>query len=337
MFDLSFSQFLSQVLSAPGLGLVFLLTLGVVLVNGWTDAPNAIATAVGTGALSFRRAAGLAAVCNLLGGLWAAGSRAAVARTLYGLTRLGEGGRGALCAALAAVILWAVLAWVFGAPTSESHALVAGLSGAALALPGGWANLQGEAWARVGLGLGVSLALGWLGGAGAAGLLEKLGPSPRAARRGQIAGAAAMAFVHGAQDGQKFMALLLLGLTLPGGESAAPFDLHLWLAALCALTMAAGTAAGGRRIVERVGRDMAPLTPLGGLAADAGGAACLLACTLAGLPVSTTHAKTAAILGAGRQGVNRRVAGEIGLTWLCTFPCCALLGFLLVRLFPFSP
>ena len=121
-----------------------------------------------------------------------------------------------------------------------------------------------------------------------------------------------------------------------GGGVGQTFSVPGWLMLLCAAVMALGTAMGGRRIIETVGRDMVILAPQEGLAADLGGGLCLLLCTLAGLPVSTTHAKTAAILGAGSVGggtVNRRVAARIALTWLFTFPGCGLLGFLLASLF----
>ena len=146
-----------------------------------------------------------------------------------------------------------------------------------------------------------------------------------------------MAFLHGAQDGQKFLGVFLLGAALAqGGGVSQTFSVPGWLMLLCAAVMALGTAMGGRRIIETVGRDMVILAPREGLAADLGGGLCLLLCTLAGLPVSTTHAKTAAILGAGSAGggtVNHRVAARIALTWLFTFPGCGLLGFLLASLF----
>ena len=243
----------------------------------------------------------------------------------------------ALCAALCAIVLWAVLAWRFGVPTSESHALVAGLTGAALALPGGLDNIRAGAWGRVLLGLVLSVALGWWVGGLCRRLLERLHPSLPLCRRGQLAGAGAMAFLHGAQDGQKFLGVFLLGAALAqGGGVGQTFSVPGWLMLLCAAVMALGTAMGGRRIIETVGRDMVILAPREGLAADLGGGLCLLLCTLAGLPVSTTHAKTAAILGAGSAGggtVNHRVAARIALTWLFTFPGCGLLGFLLASLF----
>ena len=151
-----FSDVLSQALARPVLGLTVLLVLAVILVNGWTDAPNAIATVVTTGVLSFRRAVALAAVCNLLGVCCMTALGATVAETLYSIADFGGDSRGALsalCAALCAIVVWAVLAWRFGVPTSESHALVAGVTGAALSMPGGLSNVRPEAWARVLLGL----------------------------------------------------------------------------------------------------------------------------------------------------------------------------------------
>ena len=317
----------------PVTGLTCALVLAVAAVNGWTDAPNAIAGAVTTGALSFRRAALLAALCNLLGLALALAVRPAVAEALFSIVSLGPSpaaARAALCAGLCAVALWATAAWRFGIPTSESHGLAAAVSGAALALPGGAVN--GGPWRGILLGLGLSVGLGWLGGRLGRAALERLHPSPGLCRRGQIFGAAALALLHGAQDGQKCLGILLLGLSLsPGGDMSGAA-----MAPACALAMAAGTALGGRQIIDRVGRDMVDLSPAGGLAADLGGGVCLLACTLLGLPVSTTHARTAALLGAGRRA-RGRVAGEIGLTWLCTFPGCGLLGSFLARLFLFAP
>lgn len=308
-----------------------LLTLlcAVALVNGWTDAPNAIATAVASGALTFRRAAALAAVCNLMGTVAAALWLPAVTRTVGESVALtGSAAQTALCAALAATALWAAAAWRFGIPTSESHALLSGLAGAALALPGGSANLRPGPWGKAGVGLMLSLVLGALLGRLAGAALERRRPGERTCRRGQAAGAAGMAFLHGAQDGQKFLGLFLLALG-GGGERPSPA-----LAALCGLTMALGTLVGGKRIVEHVGRDLVALSPRSGLAADLGGGAALGLCTALGLPVSTTHAKTAAILGAGTAAGARASAGAawgIALAWGLTFPVCGALGFLLAR------
>ncbi len=329
---------LTDLLSQPVTILTCALVLAVAAVNGWTDAPNAIATAVCTGALSFRRAAGLAALCNLLGLVWVTTVNAQVTEALFSIAGFGASlpaARSALCAGLCAVVVWSTAAWRLGIPTSESHGLAAAVTGAALALPEG--TVHPGPWGRILAGLALSVGLGWVLGRLSGKVLSALPLSPALCRRGQAGGAAAMAFLHGAQDGQKCLGILLLGLTLGGAvPTSGAFSIPLPLILLCAGAMAAGTALGGERIIRRVGRELVCLAPRQGLAADLGGGACLLACTLLGLPVSTTHAKTAAILGAGSRP-NRRVAGEIVLTWLFTFPGCGLLGFFLARLFLFAP
>ena len=139
--------------------------------------------------------------------------------------------------------------------------------------------------------------------------------------------AALTALLHGAQDGQKFLALLLLAQGLEGGGSPS----RLGLALLTAGVMALGTALGGKPIVEKVGTELASLSPAEGLAADLGAGAVLLACSALGLPVSTTHAKVAAVCGAGR-GASRAVMGQMAGAWILTFPACGGIAFLLARI-----
>ena len=301
---------------------VLALLAAVILVNGWTDAPNAIATTVAAGVLSFPAAVALAALCNLLGVVCTAAVSDAVARTLWSMADFGPYALTALSAALAATVLWAVFAWRFGIPTSESHALVAGLAGAALALGVERLRLGSLLW--VGFGLVLSLLLGWALGR----LFRRLLPpkKERFYRRGQVMGATLTAFFHGAQDGQKFLGVLALILSLGAGEFALP----PWAGWACAALMALGTLMGGQRIIDTVGRKMVCLTPRSGFAADLGCAGALALCTLLGLPVSTTHAKTAAILGAGASP-DAGVASSLGAAWLLTFPACGFLAFGLVK------
>lgn len=310
-----------------------LLVLGVIFINGWTDAPNAIATAVGSGSLSFRQGVWLAAGCNFLGAAGAALFCPAVAATVSGLISF-PGGQWAaltaLCAAMLSILAWATLAWRFGLPTSESHALMAALCGAALALGGEAARFHADAWYRTLAGLFLSLLVGGLGGRWARLWLLKRRCSPVF---WQKLAAGAMAALHGAQDGQKFMALLLLADSFSGRGQATP---TLPLALLCAGVMALGTAMGGKPIVEKVGTQLTSLTPSDGLAADLGAGVCLLGCSLLGLPVSTSHTKVAAICGVGwshgRGQVSLRPAAEIACAWAMTFPVCALLAFFLTRM-----
>ena len=300
-----------------------LLVLAVIFVNGWTDAPNAIATAVGSGALTFRRGVALAAVCNFAGAALACLCFPAVADTVGGLVVFHDP-RSAVCvlnAALLSIVLWSVAAWRFGLPTSESHALLAGLSGGALALGGGLAQLNAGAWLMALAGLGLSLPAGV-----AAGRLFRRVLSGRLRRPalGQRWAAALTALLHGVQDGQKFLALLLLTDGLDGaGNASRPA-----LALLTATVMALGTALGGRPIVEKVGTELASLSPADGLAADLGAGLVLALCSALGLPASTTHAKVAAVCGAGR-GADKRVMGQMAGAWILTFPACGAMAFLL--------
>lgn len=303
-----------------------LLVLAVIFVNGWTDAPNAIATAVGSGALPYRRGVLMAAACNFAGAALACLCFPAVAATVEGLVAFSapRAAVTALNAALLSIVLWAVAAWRFGLPTSESHALLAGLSGAALALGRGAAQLNAGAWLRALAGLALSLPAGAAAGRW---LRTRLRGRVNRPALWQRRAAALTALLHGAQDGQKFLALLLLTHALDGGQPAA----RLPLALLTAAVMALGTALGGKPIVEKVGSELAQLSPSDGLAADLGAGVVLLACSVLGLPASTTHAKVAAVCGAG-QGADRRVMGQMAGAWALTFPVCGMLAFLLTRI-----
>ena len=186
------------------------------------------------------------------------------------------------------------------------------------------------------------MGLGFLLGRRCAGLVRRLSPlghsTDRLFRRLQVPGAAAMAFLHGAQDGQKFMGVFLLSASLAQGRGdTETFLIPLWLMVLCALCMAAGTSIGGRRIIDTVGRDMVPLGPRQGFSADLAGAANLLLATLTGIPVSSTHIKTCAIMGVGAvkrlSAINFGVVKDMMFTWFFTFPACGLISFVMAKLF----
>ncbi len=347
MASISLPEFLQQMVSNPAFAITVLLTLGVILVNGWTDAPNAIATCVSTRSISARGAILMAAVFNFLGVLVMTLVNATVAETIYNMVDFGGDTHQALialCAALFAIVTWATAAWKFGIPTSESHALIAGISGAAIALHSGLSGINGGEWIKVIYGLALSTVLGFSMGWITVKLTEVI--CRRMDRRktqgffqgAQIAGGAAMAFMHGAQDGQKFMGVFLLGCFLAQGQgSVTNFQIPVWLMVLCSLVMALGTSIGGYRIIKAVGMDMVKLEKYQGFSADLAGAGCLLVSSLTGIPVSTTHTKTTAIMGVGAakrlSSVNWGVVKEMVWTWVLTFPGCGLIGFLMAKLF----
>jgi PiT family inorganic phosphate transporter len=341
------TDFLNELLSNPVLIVTTLLTLGVILVNGWTDAPNAIATCISTRSIGPRAAIIMAAIFNFLGVLIMTIINKTVAETIYKMVDFGGDPNKALialCAALVAIVLWATAAWWFGIPTSESHALIAGISGAAIALQRGIKGINFNQWMSVIYGLALSLVLGFLMGWLAVKTVELIFKRVNRTKtfsffkNAQIVGSAGMAFMHGAQDGQKFMGVFMLGMFLAKGQAdVTEFIIPLWLIILCSAVMALGTSIGGYRIIKAVGMDMVKLEKYQGFSADLAGVICLFIASILGLPVSTTHTKTTAIMGVGAakriSSVNWGVVKEMVGAWILTFPGCGLLGFLMALLF----
>lgn len=348
MFEhISFLYFINQMAEHPVLLISVLLTLGVIFVNGWTDAPNAIATCVSTRCIEVNQAILMAAVCNFLGVMLMSLVNSSVAMTIKNMVNFGgnnEDALTALCAAMAAIVIWAVGAWYFGIPTSESHALIAGLSGAAIALQGGLDGVNFSEWIKVIYGLVLSTVIGFAVGYIICKLVTALCKNLDRKRAntfftgGQIAGGAAMAFMHGAQDGQKFLGVLLLGLFLVNGkENTNGVLIPVWMMVLCSVVMGLGTSVGGRKIIKSVGMDMVKLEKYQGFSADLAAALCILFSTLSGIPVSTTHMKTTAIMGVGAErrlsAINYKVVLDMILAWVLTFPGCGLIGYIMAKIF----
>ena len=344
--DLSFQYFWAQLTQNPLLLLSVILTLGVILVNGWTDAPNAIATCVVTRCMSARAAILMAAVFNFLGVFLMTKINATVAESITKMVDFGTNSHEAivaLSAAMFAIVTWATLAWVFGIPTSESHALIAGLTGSAIALHGSLAGVNGGEWVKVLYGIVISVVLGFGLGWLVCKIVTKIFYHAQRQKTepvfkfAQIFGAACMSFMHGAQDGQKFMGVILLCVFLSNGQTPEAVVPPEWLMLICSLVMGLGTAIGGKKIIKSVGMDMVKLEKYQGFSADIAASLSLLFCSVFSLPVSTTHAKTTSIMGVGAvkrlKAINFSVVKEMGLTWILTFPGCGLIGFLMTKLF----
>ena len=347
LLDVSFSYFIQQVCSNPALAITTLLTLCVIFVNGWTDAPNAIATCVTTRCLRIRPAVIMAAVLNFFGVFIMTQLNASVASTISNMVDFGGDTNAALialCAALFSIVVYSVGASLLGIPTSESHSLIAGLSGAAIAIQDGIGGINMGEWVKVLYGLAASLLLGF----GIGWIVCKLvtlicaGLDRRRAnvffRYAQIVGAAAMSFMHGAQDGQKFIGVLFLGMAFCSGQTGvAGVIIPVWLMILCSTIMGVGTSVGGERIIKSVGQDMVRLEKYQGFSADLSSALCLLVMTMLGIPVSTTHTKTSAIMGVGAvrrlSAINFGVVRDMMLTWVFTFPGCGIISYVMAKLF----
>jgi PiT family inorganic phosphate transporter len=312
------------------LGVVLLLVLAAEFVNGWTDAPNAIATVVSTRVLTPTQALGLATVLNVLGTM----SGTAVAATIAkGIVKPEAIGLATVAAAMVAIVFWSTLAWYYGLPTSESHALIAGLSGAGLATAGTGVLLW-DGWRKVLIGLLFSTFLGFFGGLfitlGVYWIFARARPGTvrRVFGRLQLLSAAFMAFSHGSNDGQKFIGAFTLALVL--GGVLPEFSVPIWVIFLCALTMGLGTAVGGWRIVKTMGLRLTKLEPVHGFAAETAAASAIELASRLGIPLSTTHTINTSIMGVGStrrlSAVRWGVGREIVTAWILTFPVCGLVA-----------
>ena len=342
---ISLASFLQQVTSNPVLAITVALTLGVIFVNGWTDAPNAIATCVTTRCMRVRSAIIMSAICNFFGVLIMTHINASVASTISNMVDFGGDTTMALialCAALFSIVVYSVGASIFGIPTSESHSLIAG---AAIAL-GGAGGVNMNEWIKVIYGLVMSLLFGFAIGWATAKVVTVIcaGLDRRRTdtffKYAQIFGAATMSFMHGAQDGQKFIGVLFLGVAFASGQpDVAGAVIPVWLMVLCSATMGLGTSVGGEKIIKSVGMDMVKLEKYQGFSADLSSSLCLLVMTVLGIPVSTTHTKTSAIMGVGAvrrlSAINFGVVKDMMLTWIFTFPGCGIISYAMAKLFMF--
>jgi PiT family inorganic phosphate transporter len=294
--------------------------------------------------LSPKVAVVLGAVFNLLG-VFVMGT--AVASTTASIVNIGTGKEAliTLGAAQLAIVIWAVSAWKYGIPTSESHALIAGLMGAGISL-NGWSAFNWLSFQKVLIGLGISTLVGFAFGFLATKLIELICKNVNRRKTetffsgGQILSASLMAFSHGAQDGQKFMGVFFLALTIGGVYSFnadGSMTIPVWIMLVCSVVMAIGTSVGGYKIIKSLGIDMVKLEKYQGFSAEVVASGSMIAATLFGIPLSTTNTKATAMMGAGASkgisNVNWSVAKDMILAWILTFPACLILGYVSAKLF----
>jgi PiT family inorganic phosphate transporter len=324
--------------SFPFLVVTFIAILGFEAVNGWTDAPNAVATVVSTRVLPPIPAVAMAALFNLLGAL----SGTAVAATIgKGIVDINQINLETIVAACAAVIVWSTFAWYFGLPTSKTHEILAGLAGAAVATTGGFGVLEYSGWEKVFTGLGAAVVFGALGGVILMFLLTWLlrRASPAFVQRTfgflQLGSAAFMAWSHGTADGQKAMGVMAMALAIHYHRA---FEVPIWVIFLAATTMGLSTGLGGYRIIKTLGMRLTHLQPVHGFAAETAAAMTITVSARFGIPLSTTHTIGSAIIGVGAtrrfSAVRWGIAQEILLAWLLTFPVCFALGYVIALIIP---
>jgi len=309
-------------------------------VNGFHDTANAIATCVSTRALSIKAAIFMAAFLNFAGALVST----KVATTIgKGIVDAKDVTQMVVFAGVMGAIIWDLITWYWGLPSSSSHALIGGIIGSAIAHAGSsvlhWAGLKKIILALilspiVGTVLGFIFMLAVMWG------FRKKSPGPlnTGFRRLQVLSAAFMAFSHGTADAQKSMGIITLALLSYG--AIPEFAVPLWVKLSCAIAMGLGTAAGGWRIIKTIGKDFVKLQPVHGFCVETAAAGVILGAASIGMPVSTTHVITSSILGVGLSkritAVNWNVAYRILWAWILTIPASAAVAFVTyVTLSPF--
>jgi PiT family inorganic phosphate transporter len=314
--------------------LVLIVLVGLVFdfINGFHDTANAIATSVATRVLSPTQAVLMAGVLNFIGAL----TGTAVATTVgRGIIPPEQATQQLVLAALAAAIVWDLVTWWYGIPSSSSHALVFGIVGAGVAA-GGWGIIEVAGVAKVLQGLVFSPLLGFAGAFLLLVLLLNLfaraAPATVSALFGkaQLVSAAYMAYAHGSNDAQKTMGVITMALASYYGWSGEAWEVPVWVIFAAAVAMALGTMAGGWRIIHTMGLKVVQLRPIHGFAAETAAATVIELASRLGIPISTTHTISSAILGVGAtrrlSAVRWGIAGDIVTAWVLTIPACILLG-----------
>ncbi len=324
--------------SFPLLCLIVAITLAFDFSNGWHDAANSIATVVSTRVLTPLWAVIWAAFWNFVAA-FVFGT--AVAKTIgRGLVHIELVNEKVLIAGLLGAILWNLFTLALGLPTSSSHALMGGYGGAAVARAG-FAAIIVSGWIRPVIFIFIAPVMGTVVAiivtVGTSWLVRRQGPQrvDRWFRRLQLVSAAAYSLGHGTNDAQKSMGIITTALV--AGGLLRSYEVPYWVIICCHLAMAGGTMSGGWRVVKTMGQRITKLNPFGGFAAETAGALTLAGTAHFGIPVSTTHTITGAIVGVGatrrlsavRWGVTRRIVWA----WVVTIPGAAALGALLYELF----
>lgn len=300
--------------------------------NGFHDTANAVATSISTRAMQPRTAVTMAAVLNFVGAFISLEVAATVAN---GIVEAELVTTAIVFAGLIGAIAWNLATWWFGLPSSSSHALIGGLVGAALAAEGTRAVIGSGLVESVMVPALVAPVLAmFVSGAAilaAYAIVGRLRPGPvsRAFRLGQILSGGLYSVAHGTNDAQKTMGIIFLALIASGNVSAGE-GVPIWVVVSAALAIAAGTYAGGARIIKTMATRIIKMDPAQGFAAQASGAAVIFSASAVGFPLSTTHVISGAIMGAGAakraSAVKWGVAGNIVVAWVLTLPAAALVG-----------
>ncbi|MFD1773569.1 inorganic phosphate transporter [Paenibacillus rhizophilus] len=320
------------------LGIVIFLALAFDFINGFHDTANAIATSVSTRALPPRTAIIMAACMNFLGAIIFTGVAKRIGGSVTDPTKL-DNGIEIVIATLVAAIIWNLLTWWFGIPSSSSHALIGALAGAVY-IGAGPDHIKWSGFTEIVEGLIFSPIIAFVIGYIVMTILKWIFAkrSPHTVNKGfrtmQILTAAFQSFTHGTNDAQKAMGIITFALVTSGRLDT--MEVPLWVKISAATAMALGTSIGGWKIIKTMGTKIFKIEPINGFAADISAASVIFSATLLHLPVSTTHAITSAILGVGSakrfSAVKWGVAGRIIVTWFITIPISAVLAGIIFKI-----
>lgn len=321
------------------LGIVIFLALAFDFINGFHDTANAIATSVSTRALKPRTAIIMAALMNFVGALMFTGVAKKIGGSITDPTLL-ENGLDIIIATLIASIIWNLITWWLGIPSSSSHALIGALAGAVY-VGAGSAHINWGGFVEIVEGLIFSPIIAFVIGYIIMTILKWIFAkrSPHTVNKGfrsmQVLTAALQSFTHGTNDAQKAMGIITFALVTSGRQETMDV-IPLWVKIVAATAMALGTSIGGWKIIKTMGTKIFKIEPINGFAADISAASVIFSATLLHLPVSSTHAITSAILGVGSakrfSAVKWGVAGRIVVTWFITIPISAVLAGLIFKI-----
>lgn len=311
--------------------------------NGFHDTANAVATTISTRAMAPRVAVGFAALLNFVGAFISLRVATTIAK---GIVATGQITLPVVFAGLVGAIVWNLITWYRGLPSSSSHALIGGLVGAVLAADGAGAVNGGGVVGKVILPAVISPTLAFVVAAASVVVAYRMlanrppGFVSRSFRLGQVLSSALLSLSHGTNDGQKTMGVITLALVAHGSISAAHVHVPVWVIASAATAMGLGTYAGGWRIIKTTGMRIINMNPAQGFAAQGAGAAVILAVSHFGYPISTTHVINGGVMGSGAarrlSAVRWGVAGHIVVAWLLTLPAagaCGAIVYELTRIF----
>jgi PiT family inorganic phosphate transporter len=324
---------------------ILIVTIAIVIfsllfdfINGFHDTANAVATAVSTRALTPKTAIFVAAIMNFIGALTFTGVAGTITKDIVDPFKL-ENGLVVVLSAIIAAIIWNLITWLYGIPSSSSHALIGSIAGAAIASQGSFAVLHYEGFTKIIVVLLLSPVIAFMVGFIIYSIVKvifknaNLTKTNRNFRFFQIFTASLQSFSHGTNDAQKSMGIITLALIVANIQTGSSVEPQLWVKIACATAMGLGTAVGGWKIIKTVGGNIMKIRPANGAAADLSSALTIFVASSLHFPLSTTHVVSSSILGVGSsnriKGVKWKTAQRMIITWVITLPISAILAALI--------